>query len=89
MFGLSPVNNNVITIVFDTVHWSYINQIIKLCKPIVDAIGNLESHNATLADCILEMIRCAKDLNDVEIDADDDPEFFRDGHRSHTPSIIR
>jgi len=42
--GLSPVSSNVIdTVIHDPNYWSCLEQLIKTCKPLVDAIGNLES----------------------------------------------
>ena len=36
-------------------------------KPLIDAIGNLESRKATLADCMLELIRCARTMTRLEL----------------------
>ncbi|TFY74736.1 hypothetical protein EWM64_g9276 [Hericium alpestre] len=54
--GMSPVRREVITIVMDPQHWTYNDQLIRTCKPLVDIIGNIESRDATLADCMLELI---------------------------------
>ena len=42
----------------------------------MDAIGNLESRDATLADCMLELIRCARQMYRVELDPDEDVDFW-------------
>jgi hypothetical protein len=40
--------------VMDVEYWRRVEQIIRICKPIVDAIGNLEAREVNLADCMLE-----------------------------------
>jgi hypothetical protein len=77
MNGLSPVNPDVIKVVQDHSQWDYIDQIIKLCKPIVDAIGNLESREVNLADCMLELLRCASVMEKIVPDGNDDPAFHQ------------
>jgi hypothetical protein len=42
----------------------------------MDAIGNLESWDATLADCMLELIRCAREMFRIELDPDEDVDFW-------------
>jgi len=55
--GLSPVAADVVKIVLaDPDYWPRLKQLIKTMKPIVDTIGNLESREASLADCMLEFI---------------------------------
>ena len=55
--GLSPVNKDVIeTDIFNKDHWNLNKQIIDICKPLVDIIRNIESHDANLADCMVELI---------------------------------
>ena len=57
--GLSLVMNDVINIVIRNAnYWKLLQQLIKTCKPLVDAIGNLESRDVNLADCMLELIHC-------------------------------
>ena len=56
MNKLTPVNADVVATVLNPRHWELNDQLIRLCKPLVDAIGNLESRDATLADCMLELI---------------------------------
>ncbi|KIK44650.1 hypothetical protein CY34DRAFT_784253 [Suillus luteus UH-Slu-Lm8-n1] len=50
--------------------------LVKTVKFLIDAIGNLESREATLADCMLELIRCARQMSQLELDADDDDTGF-------------
>jgi hypothetical protein len=64
-------------VVNDDGHWSYVRQIIKICKPLVDAIGNLESREANLADCMLELLRVGKVLAELKPDSDEDEGFFK------------
>lgn len=67
--GLSPVPQDIIKLVLiDPDYWPRLTQLIKTCKPIVDAIGNLESHDATLADCMLELIWCARQMFHIELE---------------------
>lgn len=74
--GLSALPNDIILMVTrDLTHWDLTNQFIRFCKPLVDAIGNLESRDATLADCMLELLRCAKHLNEIENLPTDDTGF--------------
>lgn len=55
--GLSSIPRDVIDLITSNAsYWKILQQFIKTCKPIVDAIGNLESRNVTLADCMLELI---------------------------------
>lgn len=54
--GLTPVNRDVLATVFDLQHWQLTDQLIRICKPIVDIIGDIESRDASLADCMLQLI---------------------------------
>jgi hypothetical protein len=75
--GLSPVSPEVIEIVIrDPCYWILLEQLIKTCKPLVDAIGNLKSREVNLADCMLELIRCARQMVRIELDADEDLGFW-------------
>jgi hypothetical protein len=60
----------------DATYWQLLQQLIKTCKPLVDAIGNLESRDATLADCMPELIHCACDMFRIQLDADEDIGFW-------------
>jgi hypothetical protein len=74
--GLSPVSRDVVdTVLHDRNFWPRIDQLIKTTKPIVDAIGNLECREASLADCMLELIRCARVMGRLQIDDGDDLGF--------------
>ncbi|THH03924.1 hypothetical protein EW145_g5898 [Phellinidium pouzarii] len=49
--GLSAIPTDIIQLVTqDLNHWDLTDQLLRICKPLVDAIGNLESRDATLAD---------------------------------------
>ncbi|KAF8580655.1 hypothetical protein K439DRAFT_1415198 [Ramaria rubella] len=66
--GYTPVSADVLnTVIRDLDHWKHNSQLIRTCKPIVDAIGNLETRDCTLADCMLELLRCARDYVRLEI----------------------
>jgi hypothetical protein len=54
-----------LTILTDPEYWHRLNQLIKTCKLLVDAIGNLESCDATLANCMLELQQFLKSLSHV------------------------
>lgn len=70
--GLTPIPQDVMTIICDYHHWDLTDQLIRFCKPLVDAIGNLESRNVSLADCMLELLWCAQHMIRVEcLDTDD------------------
>ncbi|KAJ7133924.1 ribonuclease H-like domain-containing protein [Mycena crocata] len=62
--GMSTVNSDVITI------------LTRITKPIVDAIGNCELRQATLADCMLELIRCARAMSKMELEENEDAGFL-------------
>ncbi|PCH44563.1 hypothetical protein WOLCODRAFT_90905 [Wolfiporia cocos MD-104 SS10] len=66
--GLTPVTPDVIRIVLDSEIWGLIKQTIKICKPLVDAIGNIESQEATLVDCMLELICCTRKMYHITYD---------------------
>ncbi|KXN82464.1 hypothetical protein AN958_02533 [Leucoagaricus sp. SymC.cos] len=75
--GLSAVPNDIITTVLnDSEFWSQLGQLIKVAKPIVDAIGNLESREANLADGMLELIHCAREMIQIPFDANEDDHDF-------------
>jgi hypothetical protein len=57
------VTPDVIGIVlWDEEFWSHLRQLVKVIKPIVDAIRNIKAHDTGLADCMLELIQCAQDM---------------------------
>jgi hypothetical protein len=48
--GLSPVNSNIVaTVLHDQDFWCCLDQLVRTIKPFVNAIGNVESHNANFA----------------------------------------
>ncbi|KAK7434739.1 hypothetical protein VKT23_020017 [Stygiomarasmius scandens] len=53
-----------------------LDQLIRTTKPLVDAIGNLEARESNLADCLLEMIRCARLMSRMKVQEGDDPGFL-------------
>ncbi|KIO32494.1 hypothetical protein M407DRAFT_66689 [Tulasnella calospora MUT 4182] len=61
--NLSPVATDVLQTVRDSKHWDLTFQLVRFCKPIVDAIGRIESRDASLADCMLELLRCAREIS--------------------------
>ena len=76
MNGESPIVSDVVEInLHQCNYWKCLEQLVKTTKFIVDAIGNLESHQASLADCMLELIHCAKQMSQLPLDADDDMGF--------------
>ncbi|KAL1725142.1 ribonuclease H-like domain-containing protein [Schizophyllum commune] len=76
MKGLSAVKKEVIDAVFDDAYWIWLDQIIRVTKPIVDMIGNLESRSCTLADCVLEAIRCGKEVAEMTAGPDESVRFL-------------
>ncbi|KAI0340324.1 hypothetical protein BDW22DRAFT_1334446 [Trametopsis cervina] len=75
--GLSPVAQDVINIVlYTTDFWPMLKQFHKTVAPLVDAIGNLESREATLADCMLELIRCARDFTRIPLEREENGGFW-------------
>ncbi|KAJ6459106.1 ribonuclease H-like domain-containing protein, partial [Mycena sanguinolenta] len=75
--GLSAVAPDVIqTILRTTEFWPLLAQLTRITKPIVDAIGNSESRQTTLADCMLELIRCARAMSKMELEEDEDEGFL-------------
>lgn len=70
--GLSPISQDIITLALtNNDHQMKLNQIIKVCKHIVDTIGNIESCDCSLADCMLELIQCACHICWVELKGED------------------
>ncbi|KAJ7735342.1 ribonuclease H-like domain-containing protein [Mycena metata] len=76
---LSSINNlYIIQIVIHTPKfWSLLTQLTRITKPIVDAIGNCESRQATLADCMLELIRCARTMSKMRVEENEDQGFLK------------
>jgi hypothetical protein len=81
----TPVAPVVIAkVLHDVWYWKLLNQLVKTVKFLVDAIENLESCKATLADCMLEFIHCAKQISQLKLNAEDDDTGFW----MHTKSVF-
>lgn len=80
--GLSPIPAEVSAIVLNPAHWHLNEQLIRLCKPLVDAVGNLESRDATLADCMLELIWAERQIATVSSKDTDDIAFTQHAQTS-------
>jgi hypothetical protein len=79
--GLSPVASDVVTTILRIENfWPRLKQLIRVIKPLVDAIGNIEARDASLADCMLELIRCARAMIRIEAEPDDDVGFTMHAH---------
>lgn len=82
--GFSPIATEVVQIIlFDNNFWAHTRQVIKICKPLVDAIGNLEARQSTLADCMLDLIRCARHILRIQLDSEDDVNLW-----THAKSVF-
>ncbi len=75
---------DIIDAVLSPAHWRLNAQLIRLCKPLVDAIGNLESRDANLADCMLELIWAERQIATTLVEQGDDHTFTR-----HAQTTIR
>ena len=51
------------------------DQIIQICKPLVDIVGDVKSQDATLTDCMLQLIWAHQAVINVPIVEGDDPAF--------------
>jgi hypothetical protein len=51
-------------------------QHVNMAILLVDAIGNLETREASLADCMLEFIRCTRTMTHLQLDDDEDIGFW-------------
>ena len=89
--GLSVIPADIIKVVTrDMEHWERTKQFLYACGSFVDAIGNLESRDATLGDCLLERLRCAQHVlalktKDRELNLQDD---FAIGFYAHTKQVF-
>ncbi|KAJ7229317.1 ribonuclease H-like domain-containing protein, partial [Mycena haematopus] len=73
----SAVNADVISIILHAPEfWLLVNQLTRITKPIVDAIGNCESRQTTLADCMLQLIRCARTMSKITLEDGEDEGFL-------------
>lgn len=73
--GLTPVNEDVVQTVFNLSRWKLTDQLIRICKPLVDIIGDVESRDATLADCMLQLIWAHRAIVNAPVVEGDDPAF--------------
>ncbi|KAF8152850.1 hypothetical protein K438DRAFT_2078975, partial [Mycena galopus ATCC 62051] len=75
--GLSPAAPDVIAIVLNTPEfWPLLNQLTRITKPVIDALGNCESRQATLADCMLQLIQCARTMLKTVLEEGEDAGFL-------------
>ncbi|KAF8444463.1 hypothetical protein L210DRAFT_3502066 [Boletus edulis BED1] len=51
-------------------------QLIKTCKPLVDTISNCEAWDASLASCMLELIRAARKMSQIPLDLGNNSGFW-------------
>ena len=73
----SPIAADVIkTVLHDGEFWTCLAQLIKTTKPLVDVIGNIECHEASLADCMLKFIWCVYTMTCLELDDEDNIGFW-------------
>ena len=79
--GLTTVAKNVLATVFDVQRWKLTDQLIRVCKPLVDIISNVESRDASLADCMLQMIWAHQQIKKLPHIPRDDSEFLRHAQR--------
>ncbi|KAF8991925.1 hypothetical protein BDQ17DRAFT_1432726 [Cyathus striatus] len=57
--GLSPIRHDVIVSVLEVGRWQLNEEFIKICKPLIDLIGDTESRDITLADLHSRTLRDA------------------------------
>ena len=79
--GLTAVAKDVLATVFDVQWWKLTDQLIRVCKPLVDIIGDVESRDASLADCMLQMIWAHRQIKKLPHIPGDDSEFLRHAQR--------
>ena len=74
--GLTPIARDVVGTVFDVERWNLTDQLIRVCKPLVDIIGDIESRDATLADCMLQLIWAHRELIHMKLNDGEDQLFL-------------
>ena len=62
--------------VFDVDCWELTNQLIQVCKPLVNIIGDVEARDATLADCMLQLIWAHYELIHMKLNDGEDQGFL-------------
>ncbi|CAG8583635.1 3790_t:CDS:2 [Cetraspora pellucida] len=77
----SKIDNNVIKdIIYNKYHFATNDMLMKVVKPVVDAIGRLESNNSTLADIFKELIHIYYELSSLQVPID--------GFQEHALAVI-
>ncbi|CAG8693720.1 439_t:CDS:2, partial [Cetraspora pellucida] len=61
------IRENIKNIINDRYHFASNNTLIQVIKPVVDAIGRLESRDATLADVFKELIYVHREVSRLEV----------------------
>lgn len=86
--GFSAVNVDVIRIIqnVDDVFWPWIDRIIRVARPFVDAIAASEGRSVTLADCMLNLLGAAHQLSTLDNKEDDTDEFK--AFRRHAYDVV-
>lgn len=79
--GLTPVAKDVVKTVFDIDRWQRTDQLIRVCKPLVDIIGDVEARDATLADCMLQLIWAHREVTRLPLKSGDDSGFLQHAQR--------
>ncbi|KAJ7222628.1 ribonuclease H-like domain-containing protein [Mycena pura] len=75
--NLSPVNVDVICIVqdIDDEFWPWIDRVIRVARPFVDAITASEGRSVNLADCMLNLLEAARQLSTLDTKDDNTREY--------------
>jgi hypothetical protein len=74
--GLTPVTKDVVQTIFDIECWSLTDQLIRICKPLVDIIRDIEACDTTLADCMLQLIWAHREIIHMKARDGDDHSFL-------------
>ncbi|KAJ7214045.1 ribonuclease H-like domain-containing protein [Mycena pura] len=83
--GYSAINVDVIRIVqdIDDEFWPWLDQVIRVARPFVDAIAESEGRGVNLADCMLNLLKAAYQLSKLEIKTDDSAAF-----KAHAYAVV-
>ena len=79
--SLTAVAKDVLATVFDIQRWKLTDQLIHVCKLLVDIISDVKSRDASLADCMLQMIWAHRQIKKLPHIPGDDSEFLRHAQR--------
>ncbi|EDR12208.1 uncharacterized protein LACBIDRAFT_311349 [Laccaria bicolor S238N-H82] len=60
--SLTAVSKDVLATIFDVQRWQLTDQLIRVCKPLVDIIGDVESRDASLANYNSHFLRHAQKI---------------------------